>query len=207
MNPNPQRANLILSYNRQAENRNKGGIEDWKIKERGDFLQLLKSEQKESLLEIGAGHGRDSKFFQENGFQVTCIDLSPEMVRLCQEKGLNAHLMDMMDLDFPDASFDAVYALNSLLHLPKPELPMVFQTIKRVLKPEGLFFLGVYGGTDFEGIWEKDSYDPKRYFSFYSDEKLKQIVTDHFKLLSFKRVNPGEGDLHFQSFTLRKSVL
>src|SRR5215207_2178710 len=108
------RANLILSYDRHAEHRNKGEIEDWKIIERGEFLALLKSEQKQSLLEMGAGHGRDSKFFQENGFQVTCIDLSPEMVKLCQEKGLNARVMDMIDLDFPDDLFDTVYSLNSL---------------------------------------------------------------------------------------------
>src|SRR5215211_1515286 len=167
MNTNPQRATLILSYNRQAEHRSKGQMEDWKIMVRGEFLSLLKSEQKEALLEIGAGHGRDSKFFQENALQVTCIDLSPEMVRLCQQKGLNAHLRDMIDLDFADDSFDAVYSLNSLLHLPKAELPIVLHNIERVLKPNGLFFLGVYGGYDFEGVWRKDTYDPQRYFSFY----------------------------------------
>ena len=206
MNTNQQRANLILSYDRQAEQRNKGGMEDWKITERGEFLALLKREQKGSLLEIGAGHGRDSKFFQENGFEVTCIDLSPEMVRLCQEKGLNAHLMDMINLDFSDNSFDAVYSLNSLLHIPKTELPIVLQNIRRVLKPNGLFFLGVYGGYDFEGVWERDAYDPKRFFSFYSDEHLKQIVTQSFRLYSFKQIVSGDGDLHFQSFMLRKSV-
>ena len=156
------------------------------------------------MLEIGEGHGRDSKFFQENGFQVTCIDLSPEMVKLCQQKGLDAHPMDMMDLDFPDESFDAVYSLNSLLHLPKAELPIVLQNIKRVLNPDGLFFLGVYGGFDFEGIWEKDSYEPKRFFSFHSDERLREIVTESFELLSFKQIPSRDGDLHFQSFTLRK---
>jgi SAM-dependent methyltransferase len=206
MNTNQQRANLILSYDRQAEQRNQGGMEDWKITERGEFLALLKSEQKGSLLEIGAGHGRDSKFFQENEFEVTCIDLSPAMVRLCQQKGLSARVMDMIDLDFPDDSFDAVYSLNSLLHLPKTELPIVLQNIRRVLKPNGLFFLGVYGGFDFEGVWEKDSYDPKRFFSFYSDEILKQIVIQSFTLLSFKQIVSGAGDLHFQSLTLRRSV-
>lgn len=200
------RANLILSYDRQAEQRNTSEIEDWKAKERSAFLALLKSERKKSLLEIGAGHGRDSKFFQENGFQVTCIDLSPEMVKLCQQKGLNARLMDMIDLDFPDHSFDAVYSLNSLLHLPKKELPTVLQNIKSVLKANGLFFLGVYGGYDFEGIWETDSYTPKRFFSFHSDEGLKQVVEENFTLLSFNQINSGDGDLHFQSLTLRKSV-
>lgn len=102
MRTNSVQVNLILSYNRQAEQRDQSEIEDWKAIERAEFLTLLKGEHKESLLEIGAGHGRDSKFFEDNGFQVTCIDLSPEMVRLCQQKGLDARLMDMVDFDFPD---------------------------------------------------------------------------------------------------------
>jgi len=204
MTTNSIRSNLILSYNRQAEQRNQSNLEDWKANERAEFLELLKSEQKQSLLEIGAGHGRDSKFFQDNGLQVTCIDLSPEMIRLCQQKGLDARLMDMIDLDFPDHSFDAVYALNSLLHLPKTELPIVLQNIRRVLNPNGFFFLGIYGGYDFEGIWEKDSYEPKRFFSFHSDEKLKQAVTETFSLLSFKPIASRDGELHFQSLILRK---
>jgi SAM-dependent methyltransferase len=200
------RANLILSYNGQAEQRNQSDIEDWKAIERDEFLVLLKSEQKQSLLEIGAGHGRDSKFFQENNLQATCIDLSPEMVRLSQQKGLDARLMDMIDLDFPDRSFDAVYSLNSLLHIPKKELPTVLQNIRRVLKANGLFFLGIYGGFDFEGIWEADSYPPKRFFSFHSDEGLKQAVAERFTLLGFKQIVSGNGNLHFQSLTLRKST-
>ena len=63
MRTNQLRADLILSYNRQAEQRNQSEIEDWKAVERAEFLSLLKSEQKQSLLESGAGHGRDSKFF------------------------------------------------------------------------------------------------------------------------------------------------
>jgi hypothetical protein len=69
-----------------------------------------------------------------------------------------------------------------------------------------LFFLGVYGGYDFEGTWEKDSYEPKRFFSFHADEGLKQVVTESFKLLSFKQITSGDGDLHFQSLILRKPI-
>ena len=199
------RTDLVLSYNGQAEQRNKGEIEDWKAIERAEFLALLKSEEKRSLLEVGAGHGRDSKFFQENGFHVTCIDLSPKMVKLCQQKELNASLMDMVHLGFPDDSFDAVYALNSMLHLPKKELPIALQNIRRVLKPNGLFFLGVYGGDDFEGIWEEDSYNPKRFFALYSDEKIKQVATESFKLLFLKQIRLENEKMHFQSLRLRKT--
>jgi SAM-dependent methyltransferase len=204
MPTNPFRANLIRAYNRNAEQRDKRDTEEWKAIERGEFLALLQRERKESLLEIGAGPGRDSKFFQENGLRVTCIDLSPEMVRLCQQKGINAHVMDMADLAFPDDSFDAVYSMNSLLHIPKKEFFAVLENIRRVLKIGGVFFLGVYGGFDFEGIWETDAYEPKRFFSFHSDEGVKQAVAGHFTLLSFKQINSGDGDLHFQSLLLRK---
>jgi SAM-dependent methyltransferase len=128
------------------------------------------------------------------------------MVRLCQQKGLDARVMDAVDLDFPNNSFDAVYSLNSLLHLPKKELPIVLQNIRRVLKANGLFFLGIYGGYDFEGIWENDSYTSKRFFSFHSDGGLKRVVTESFTLLSFKQIISGDGDLHFQSLVLRKSA-
>ena len=206
MTTNPLRANLILSYNNQAEQRARSEIEDWKAVERAVFLELLKSEHKQSLLEIGAGHGRDSKFFQENSLQVSCIDLSPEMVKLCQQKGLHARLMDMIDLDFGDESFDAVYSLNSLLNLPKTELPLVLREIRRVLKADGLFFLGVYGGFDFEGIWEKDFISPNDSFLSIPMKDSQRAVTADFELLSFKPISSGDGDLHFQSLILRKPI-
>jgi len=147
------KANLIESYNNHAQERDTYTIEAWKVEERANFLALLQSKSKRSLLEIGAGTVRDSKFFQDMGMDVTCIDLSSEMIKFCQQKGLSAHVMDMTDLDFPPNSFDAVYSLNSLLHIPKAEFQIVLGNIKRVLKSSGLFYLGVYGSDEgFEGV-------------------------------------------------------
>ena len=200
------RDNLSLTYDRQAAVRDGAPVQDWKVRERAAFLAELQKENKRTLLEIGSGPGRDGRFFQDQGFDVTCIDLSPEMVRLCRDKGLNARVMDMTELDFPPGSFDAVYAMNSLLHLTKAELPAVLRRISSVLRPEGLFFMEVYGGYDFEGIWEPDNNDPKRFFSLFSDEHLKQVVSQVFDLLSFRTVelsDRGEGQ-HSQSLLLRK---
>jgi SAM-dependent methyltransferase len=157
------------------------------------------------LLEIGAGTGRDSLFFQQNGRTVTCTDLSPEMVRLCRQKGLDAHLMDFTDLQFPANSFDAIFARNCLLHLPKKEWPAVLQSIQTILKPAGLFYLGVYGGDDHEGIWAGDSYEPQRFFTFYTDQGLQATLAPYFDLLYFKAIpledNPRSP--HAQSLILR----
>jgi ubiquinone/menaquinone biosynthesis C-methylase UbiE len=122
--------NLIQSYNNYAQERDVYKIEDWKAEERDNFLALLQSRGKQSILEIGAGLGRDSKFFQDMGLNVTCIDISPEMIKFCQQKGLSAYVMDMAHLNFPPNSFDAVYSLNSLLHIPKGEFRIVLENVK-----------------------------------------------------------------------------
>ena len=199
------RDNLRESYDAFALQREAESIQDWKIEERAKFLARLKRERKSRLLEIGPGPGKDSQFFKDQGLETVCIDLSPEMVRLCREKGLTAYVMDMADLQFPKNSFDAVYALNSLLHLPKAEMPFVLKSINEVLKPEGLFFLGIYGGFDFEGTREKDNYIPKRFFSFYADEAMERLVSTIFEIVYFKTITLAETErLHFQSFILRK---
>lgn len=200
------RNNLRQSYCRKAQERDARTIQAWKLAERQAFLSLLRQEQKQTLLEIGAGTGIDGKFFQEQGLEVTCTDLSPEMIRLCRQKGLTAYVMDFGDLRFPPASFEAIYALNCLLHVAKDELPAILRAIEMLLKPGGLFYMGVYGGYDFEGIWPDDSYEPKRFFSFHSDEALQAVVRQVFSLQSFKRIayNGKDAKLHFQSLVLRK---
>jgi len=198
------KANLIKAYNQQAEERSKHGIEDWKAVERAYFLSMLQEENKLNLLEIGAGHGRDSLFFQEQGLSVTGIDLSPTMVELCRQKGITAHVMDAAELDFAPNAFDSVYALNSFLHLPKSEFPLALKSVRTILQPNGLFYLGLYGGFDFQGIWEDDFYTPKRFFSFHTDDVLKLALSKVFEILYFKNIKLGEDRRPFQSVILRK---
>ena len=204
MTKNQWRSNLIESYNNHAKERDAYAVDAWKVEERANFLSLLRQEHKQSLLEIGAGAGKDSKFFNDQGLAVTCIDLSPEMVKLCKQKGLSAYVMNMARLNFPLNSFDAVYSLNSLLHIPKVEFRIVLENVKKVLKPTGLFYLGVYGGEEFEGIWELDLYHPKRFFSLHSDENIQKITSEVFDLLSFKKLNVDSNNSHFQALILRQ---
>ena len=198
---------LRHAYNLSAANRQKSTVSQWKLRERQDFLDLLKLEDKETLLEIGAGAGKDSKFFQDNGLQVVSTDLSPEMVNLCRDKGLEAYEMDFKNLAFPDENFESLYALNCLLHVPKKDMPAVLNTLRNLLKPSGLFFMSVYGGPATEGVWEKDYHQPPRFFSTYADDRLITIVTHDFDLIDFKTIPlPAEddSDLHAQRLILRK---
>jgi SAM-dependent methyltransferase len=168
-------------------------------------LNYIHNENYTSLLEIGAGTGKDSLYFKEQGLNTFSIDVSPEMIKLCKEKGLDANVMSFYNLDFPNHHFDSIYALNCLLHVPKAYIKGVLNEIKRVLSPSGLFYLGVYGGENSEGIWEEDHYTLKRFFSFYEDESLKELLSEFFLIEYFEMVPKEivEGKFHFQSIILR----
>lgn len=198
--------NIRLAYNEEsARKRDLSEKEAWKIAERQAFLQLVQQEQGQRLLEVGAGTGIDSQFFQSSGLDVTCTDLSPAMVSRCRAKGLQAYEMDFLHLDFPAGSFDALYALNCLLHVPTADLPTVLSRLRDLLRPGGLFFLGVYGGVEEEGVRSKDWHTPARFFASHTDEFMQEITARFFLPVSFKIIEQEEQPWHFQSLILRRA--
>lgn len=198
-------AELQNYYDQDADRRDGIAKTDWKLEERQQFLNHLVSEKKRKLLEIGAGTGQDSLFFQENGLEVISTDLSPAMVERCRQKGLNAFVRDFQNLGFPPKSFDAIYALNCLLHVPKNDLPNVLANLRNLLLPGGLFFMGVYGGENKEAVIEDRERGQGRFFSFYSNERLTEVVTQFFEIIYFKTIEQqSDDDEIFQSMILRR---
>jgi SAM-dependent methyltransferase len=196
---------LREAYNGRAAWRDGLSKQPWKLAERRAFRERL--EPGGRLLEIGAGTGQDSAYFQQEGFAVVAIDLAPAMVEHCRAKGIEAHVMDFLHLqrNFPGDSFDAVWAMNCLLHVPNQDLPEVLAAIRAVLRPEGLFFVGVYGGTEsVEGPIDHDEHLPPRFFSWRTDEQLLGFATDaRFDVVDFHIVDQPD-DHGFQSLTLRR---
>lgn len=98
-----------------------------------------------SVLDIGCGLGAiDVLLVQEHGAaSVTGIDLEPGLVRLARERVAKAGLAGRIDarvvqvgpLAFPDASFDVVFSKDSLVQIPDKRA--IFAEAARVLKPGG----------------------------------------------------------------------
>ncbi|MDA1360022.1 class I SAM-dependent methyltransferase [Glycomyces luteolus] len=198
------KARLRQAYDADADSRAVMSDRPWKALERNRFADRLRESGASRLLEIGAGHGISGRFFADQGFDVTCVDLSPELVAHCRGKGLEAQVMDFGDLDFEDASFDAVFGMNCLLHVPKSELPGVLAEVRRVLAPEGLFYWGQYGGQDYEGVWETDHCVPKRFFSFFTADRIEAVADEHFDLVEANHTALESDIDQYQGLILRK---
>jgi len=194
---------LVKSYEKYAHERASHSPDAFKARERSEFLKFLKDEGRETLLEIGCGPGQDAQFFQDQGFQVLAVDNTPTMVKLTAEKGVPAQVLDCYNLDEIHNCFDAVYTMNCLLHIPKRDIDQILHLISRRLNESGLMYLGIWGDTNFEGIWEQDRYEPKRFFSFWKTEALLEVLQRLFRLEYYRRLEPHEGRI-FNSFILRK---
>ena len=91
--------NIKKYYDTEAELRNSKSVKvDWKVQVRGKFCELVKQENKRTLLELGAGAGYDSQFFMDNGLKVVAVDLSSEMVKNCRAKSIEAYELDFYNL-------------------------------------------------------------------------------------------------------------
>jgi SAM-dependent methyltransferase len=113
--------------------------------------------------------------------------------------------MDFSHVDFRAGSFDAVYAMNCLLHVPNAELPAVLSEIARVVRPGGLLFLGLYGAVERsgEGPADADDHVPPRFFSWRTDDQIARFVREWFEIVDF-HIAQEDTQHRFQSLTLRR---
>jgi phosphatidylethanolamine/phosphatidyl-N-methylethanolamine N-methyltransferase len=98
------------------------------------------------LLEVGIGTGLSLPLLPRN-VEITGIDLSQKMLEQAQKRAQNLRLkhvqllkMDATQLEFPDQSFDRVFAAYFISTVPNPV--QVVKEMKRVCKKNGyLVFL------------------------------------------------------------------
>ena len=115
------------------------------------------------VMDLGSGPGRDSLLFKQKGLQPVCVDISSSMIKICRENGLEAYEKDIENLDFEDGSFDGIWAYASLLHLPKNRIYNAVARVKELLKPNGLFLIGMVEG-DKEIFYKNNKTNHQRFF-------------------------------------------
>lgn len=90
----------------------------------------------ERVLEVGGGPGELAvRIADELGCRVTMVDISPRMVQLARERGVDARVGDVQELPFDEGSFDCAVAAWMLFHVP--DLDRGLSELARVLRPGG----------------------------------------------------------------------
>lgn len=116
------------------------------------------------VLDVGGGPGVHATWLAEQGYAVKLVDVVERHVDEARDAGLEATVGDVLQLDDPDAAFDAVLVLGPLYHLPSAaDRAVALREARRVAVPGGTVVVAAIGryaalldlGTN--GPWDDDT--------------------------------------------------
>lgn len=108
-------------------------------------IDLLRSRDINSVVDLGCGIGRHSLLLAKESFQVHAVDASPTAIKYIEEKitgtdlDITLHESEMIALPFASDSIDYVLAWNVIYHGDISVASKVIGEVLRVIKPGGLF--------------------------------------------------------------------
>jgi SAM-dependent methyltransferase len=134
-----------------------------------------------TFLEVGCGWGDFAARVQRDlDADVVAIDISPRMVELAREQGVDARVADVQQLPFGDGSFDCVAANWMLYHVP--DVGRGLAEIARVLRPGGRLVAATNGLRHLGELWALVGRDrgrePVRFFAETGEELLRRHFDD-----------------------------
>ena len=118
-----------------------------------------------SILEVGTGKGHFAIALAQKGYHFTCVDVSQEEQKVARMNveylGLQEHIdftiADAGELSFNDGSFDVIFAVNMIHHLPDPY--KVMDEFTRVIRLGGKIIVSDFNrkGLDLVGQIHRDA--------------------------------------------------
>jgi CTP:molybdopterin cytidylyltransferase MocA/SAM-dependent methyltransferase len=131
-----------------------------------------------AVLDLGCGAGVLSTKELAESFNVTGVDGSAVQLRAARQTIPRGTFIqaDMVSVLFPPATFDAVTAFYSIIHVPRNEHARLFANIHRWLRAGGFFLaaLSAADSPDWAGSW----LGQEMFFSGFDAATNRQLLSD-----------------------------
>jgi len=172
-----------------------------------------------TVLELGAGQGRDTLYLAHRGFHVDALDYAPEGLEEIEAGARAAGLADRVTvqmhdvrqrLPFADGGVDASYSHMLLcMALTTPEIDRLVVELHRVVRPRGLVVYTVRTTDDAQygaGIAHGDDmYEHGGFVVHFFDRALIDRLADGFTLVDVTEFSEGELPRRLARVTMRRT--
>lgn len=140
---------------------------------------IMKNNKDIKILDIGVGTGNLSKIFLENGYDITGLDQSREMLNVSKEKfpNLKLRLGEFLKIPFENNTFDSIVSTYAFHHLNEDEKILAIDEMLRVLKDDGEI---VIGDLMFENEEKKNEL-----ISEFTEQQKIEIEDEYFSNIDF----------------------
>lgn len=136
-------------------------------------------ENKKTALDVGCGcGGRITELLVKEGFSITGIDASTEMIKIAKQKypEINFFHADICEWQ-SDKKFDLITAWDSIFHLSYNEHKPVLIKLTSFLNPKGIIIYTFGDDTgEHYSDWHNDSF---RYSSIGINENIKTLIENN----------------------------
>lgn len=131
------------------------------------------------VLDLGCGSGIPVTQQLAQHFQVTGVDISTKQIERARQAIPHADFIkaDMTQISLPTASFDAITALGSIIHVPRDEQPKLLQDIATWLRPGGSF-LATFGARSMKIDFEANWLGALMYWSYFDSQTNVKLVKE-----------------------------
>ena len=168
-------------------------------------LKIFQENNINTIIELGAGLGRDSIYFSINNLSVTSLDYSRSGINIINKKikdnklkNINTKLFDIRQkLPFKDNSIDGCFShMLYCMALSNQDLLNLNREIYRILKPKGLNIYTArneHDGDYKNGIHRgEDMYENEGFIvHFFNKTKIKYL-SDGFKNIKLENFEEGK---------------
>lgn len=171
---------VVENHNNYLERINLYKKFGYDIEKEGAFIFLQAHPIYGKILEVGTGKGHFTIQLAKEGYRFTSIDVSEEEQNYAKLNIKHLNLEDHVDfklenaenLSFKDNSFDIVFSINTMHHLPNPD--RVIDEIVRVLTAKGKIILSDFTQEGFKLIEKIHESEGKKHV--FSQDRLTNAV-------------------------------
>lgn len=166
-------------------------------------LELFNKHGVKDILIPGFGYGRNAKYFIDNGFKVTGIEISDTAINIAKKhfkEDVKIYHGSVSKMPFDKEMYDGIFSYSLIHLLNEKERLKLIEDCYNQLKPDGYMVFVTISKNDFRFGQDveisKDTFEPWKGLTlfFYDSDSIK-VDFENFGLVEAEEINEPKIDL------------